>query len=339
MHIIGGQNTTELPAYDFGILLEKWPRKSVQCIGEFHREQNANVDLSICIPMYNAQEYIGVLLQQIDGQITSYTYEVILVDDGLTDLTSKIVTEFCKDKLRFHYIYQKNEGISSARNTAIDRALGKYLSFIDSDDEICNDYIEIIMSKAILEDADILKGKYCLKRKNKIYQRGYATGIVWGGVYRTSLFDKIRFPVGYWYEDMINQFLVMPLSKKTVMIDDNLVYHNDVKDSASHIQSKAASFQALEQLYLVMSLAEEFEKLNIGNVLYLKESLVRECSSLMVHRTEFLGEEVQKQVFMACNRLFIRYNVSEEDFKGIKRMFVRAILSSDYKMWKMLANI
>ena len=321
-----------IPGYDFTILTEKWARRESICVGDhFIRGNKPAIDVSFCVPMYNVEDCIETLLSEIACQSTKYFYEVILVDDGSIDETAKRVKEFIADKPNFTYIYQENSGIGAARNTAINHASGNYITFVDSDDEICDGYIDILMDKAIQENADIVKGKYCLKRSGHLHQRGIAFGYIWGGVYRASLFDRIRFPVGYWYEDMINLFLVQPMADRSCTLDHNVIYHNDVVDSASKRQSKAISYQAIEDLYLVQSLANDYWKLGLKDKLYFEQRLLAECSHLMVNRTSLMDESVRVQIFLACNELFEKYGITSKHFTGVDRIFTEAILSKDFR--------
>ena len=329
-----------LPEYDFDHLQRIWPYVKPNCVSEdFHRLTGEGVDLSICIPMYNVEAFIEPLLDVLDRQQTEYTFEVILVDDGSKDKTAEIVKRFIAGKPNFVLIQQKNGGISVARNTAIDHAHGEYISFVDSDDLVSNDFIQSLMSAAKENQADIVKGKYCIRRGESIVPMGLSTGFFWGGVYRASLFDKVRFPVGYWYEDMIQLFLIVPQAKTTIPIDNVTLYYNDTEGSASKLQARARNPKSLEQLYLVMSLTEDYKKLQLTNRAWLSERLVAECSKLMVRRTEGLDELTRKQVFLACHKLFCDEQVDPTQFSGVPRLFAEAIVKKDYAAWKLAAKL
>ena len=95
-------------------------------------KQNINMPLiSIVIPAFNVEEYVEQCIKSINDQ-SFQDYEVIIVDDGSTDNTVKIITENITDK--YKVIKQKNEGAGKARNTGIKYAKGKYITFMDSDD-------------------------------------------------------------------------------------------------------------------------------------------------------------------------------------------------------------
>ena len=91
--------------------------------------------ISVIVPVYNVEKY----LKKCVNSITSQTYEnleILLVDDGSTDLSGQICNEFEKNDARIKVIHKKNGGLSNARNVGIEKAQGKYLMFVDSDDVI-----------------------------------------------------------------------------------------------------------------------------------------------------------------------------------------------------------
>lgn len=93
--------------------------------------------LSIIIPVYNVQEYLGACLDSIFNQdIPYYDYEVILVNDGSPDNSESIILEYSAKFPNIKYIKQENGGPSRARNTGLEEASGDYIWFIDSDDWI-----------------------------------------------------------------------------------------------------------------------------------------------------------------------------------------------------------
>ena len=93
-----------------------------------------NIDLTFGIPMYNSENYIAELLKCFESTSYKYKYEILIVDDGSTDNSLQICKSFNNEKIRV--IHKENGGVSSARNTIIENAYGKWITFIDSDDLI-----------------------------------------------------------------------------------------------------------------------------------------------------------------------------------------------------------
>ncbi|MDD9324608.1 glycosyltransferase family A protein, partial [Pediococcus acidilactici] len=124
---------------------------------------------SLVIPVYNAEKYLDRLFQSINKQ--SYkNYEVLIIDDGSTDNTKEICLDMTNKSSRFSYIRQKNGGVSVARNRGLERAKGKYLFFIDADDELMEGALQQL-ADTVSEDEkiDILFfGKNNLNKYGKI---------------------------------------------------------------------------------------------------------------------------------------------------------------------------
>ena len=103
------------------------------------------VKISVIIPVYNVEKYIAFCLESVLNQ--SFTeYEVILVDDGSTDRSWEICQKYANKDSRVTVLRQKNAGVSAARNVGIQKAKGKYVTFIDSDDWIEPEYLTTMIS-------------------------------------------------------------------------------------------------------------------------------------------------------------------------------------------------
>lgn len=101
------------------------------------------IDVSIIIPIYNRANTLTECLKSIT-KVRQKNYEIILVDDGSTDNSASICQDFCKEHSEAHYYYKNNGGVSSARNFGISKAQGKWITFIDSDDTIRPEHLDIV---------------------------------------------------------------------------------------------------------------------------------------------------------------------------------------------------
>lgn len=108
------------------------------------------MDLSIIIPVYNAAPLLNRCLDSIFNQTTTYTYEVILVDDGSTDNSIEIIKS--RKEKNITLFQQKNSGPSVARNKGIELAKGKFIAFLDADDYWLNGFIEKTLSFIISDN-------------------------------------------------------------------------------------------------------------------------------------------------------------------------------------------
>lgn len=99
--------------------------------------------MSVVVPAYNAEKYIAEALNSLQAQ-TLDDFEAIIVNDGSTDSTQTIIDGFCSADSRFISIIQQNSGVSAARNKALERASGKYVAFLDSDDVFTEDSLRAL---------------------------------------------------------------------------------------------------------------------------------------------------------------------------------------------------
>lgn len=91
------------------------------------------MEFSVLVPVYNVEKYLTKCLVSLEEQ-TFKDFEVILVDDGSNDNSGKICDKFCEDNKNMKVIHKKNEGLISARRTALEQSSGDYCVFCDSDD-------------------------------------------------------------------------------------------------------------------------------------------------------------------------------------------------------------
>lgn len=103
----------------------------------------SNIKISLIIPVYKVEEYLYDCLKSVLNQ-TFQDYEVILVDDGSPDRSPQLCDEWAEKDYRISVIHRKNGGLSAARNTGIKAAKGDYLYFLDSDDELTPDALEVM---------------------------------------------------------------------------------------------------------------------------------------------------------------------------------------------------
>ena len=103
------------------------------------------IDISILMPVYNAEKYLNETIDTIKNQSFS-NWELIIVDDGSIDNSKEICTKLMNDDKRIKYIFQENLGVSHTRNVALENAQGKYIVFVDSDDLIHEDYLKILIN-------------------------------------------------------------------------------------------------------------------------------------------------------------------------------------------------
>lgn len=115
--------------------------------------------ISIIVPTYNVEKYIRTCIESILAQ-TYRNVEVIIVNDGSTDQSLAVISDLICSHHNVKVINQKNQGVSVARNTGIDVATGKYITFVDPDDKIMPGFVSSLYQIADKTGADIVRGSF-----------------------------------------------------------------------------------------------------------------------------------------------------------------------------------
>lgn len=196
--------------------------------------------ISVIIPIYNSAQTLERTLDSVINQ-NYRNLEIILVNDGSTDNSFEICKKYAEKDNRIITINQQNQGVGKARNNGIDIAKGEFISFVDSDDTIDeNFYYELITTQTVT-DADIVESgaKVILNSKNEIYPYEKQEKInifknhdymknylnfslnvsVWGKIYKRDLIGQIRFPNLNINEDFV---FLWEIVKKTKLFCENL---------------------------------------------------------------------------------------------------------------------
>lgn len=203
--------------------------------------------ISIIVPCYNVEKYLPKCIESIINQ-TYKNLEIFLVDDGSPDNSGKICDEYAAEDERIKVIHKENGGLSDARNVAIDKATGEYILFIDSDDYVALNHVEHLYGILERADADIAvewgqtfyegtmpvvdtqgdKKEIILEPDdalvNMFYQEDFDT-CAWAKLYKRSLFDGIRYPKGWLYEDLPTTYRLIQKCKKVVFSDYKSYYY------------------------------------------------------------------------------------------------------------------
>ena len=199
--------------------------------------------ISVIIPVYNTEKYLKECLDSIVNQ-TLKDIEIICVDDGSTDDSLSILQEYAKKDNRIMIIDQKNSGVSSARNSGLDKATGEYLAFVDPDDWIDKDMYEQTIGYMANNDLDIVCFDVEEVRTNKSFVRYKYAGnksftsyealyeILIDGIdnspcnkiYKKYTWEGVRFPVGRRFEDVATIYKTFH-NAKTVGYMRKAYYH------------------------------------------------------------------------------------------------------------------
>lgn len=118
-----------------------------------------NYTVQIIIPVYNSGKYLRRCLDSLIAQ-TFESWQALLIDDGSTDDSAQIISEYSANDVRFNYVRQNNSGVSVARNTALAMLDSEYTAFLDSDDYWEPDMLEVLYKASTEENADVVQCRY-----------------------------------------------------------------------------------------------------------------------------------------------------------------------------------
>lgn len=213
--------------------------------------------ISVIVPVYNVEKYVGMCIESILGQTYKHL-EIILVDDGSTDQSGRICDQYAETDMRIMVIHKENGGLSEARNYGIEISTGEYLSFVDSDDYVSQYFLECLYQAmkdkkteiaTIMQSVNFWEDEYQgvhFTEKNGLWQSVempiveamedmfYQNMITYiqGRLYARDIFEKIRFPVGFLYEDVATGYkLFMKVDR--VAVTEAMLYayrlrHNSI---------------------------------------------------------------------------------------------------------------
>ena len=111
--------------------------------------------VSVVIPVYNSEKYVEKCIQSVMAQ-TLPDLEIIIINDGSTDESGRILRELTQKDSRIVLLEQANQGVAAARNQGVEKATGKYITFVDGDDYLQEDYIELMYNLAEKETLDMV---------------------------------------------------------------------------------------------------------------------------------------------------------------------------------------
>ncbi len=216
--------------------------------------------VSVIVPVYNVEKYLPSCLDGLINQ-TFKDIEIICINDGSTDASEKILDEYALMDKRIKVFYQQNSGLSLARNNGLKQATGDYIYFLDSDDVMHPQLLEIsvyMMEKynADWVNFDFYRGgtvvfqnvKNFDKIKVKITSNPVMLGThkekyrisfnVWAKLYKKELLEGIDFIPKIQYEDFPHTFAIMAKRPKTVVIKEKLYLYRINEESISFQKAK-----------------------------------------------------------------------------------------------------
>lgn len=297
--------------------------------------------ISVVVPIYNIEKYI----QRCINSITEQTYqnlEIILVDDGSTDMSGHICDENAMHDVRIKVIHKENGGLSDARNAAIDCAQGEWITFVDGDDfltktaidsmyktaEITNAQMVCCLFKTVYEGKDTYFDEIYDERKisvyskinalNKMLHRSLLNDAADSKLYQIKLFDNIRYPKGEVYEDIGTTYKLYSAAEKIALIRiDGCGYF--MREGS--IQNSKFTKKKMSELRFVKEQKEYLDKKFPELEMATTDRLVSSCFHILfaiIGQKEFEAEqkEVEKLIRKYRKKLIISKETSHKTRLG-----------------------
>ena len=233
-----------------------------------------NIKVSVIVPVYNSEEYIGNTLDSIVNQDFG-SFELIVIDDGSTDDSLEIIEEkLSKSTISYNIVHQENAGVSNARNRGIDEAQGEYLIFVDSDDYITGNHISELYNgktdfsliqfvkkegKKSSAPNHISKRLMCCDEFIKMELNMQVPFNFWQLMYKASIINdnNIRFNPDYIYGEDI-EFALKALSFGDEVAISNEVTYYYLQHEESAI--KTSEYRRFEVVEIFENLADFYRK-------------------------------------------------------------------------------
>ena len=285
--------------------------------------------ITIVIPIYNVEKYLHDCLKSVINQ-TYNNLQIILVDDGSPDNCPKICDEYKNKDSRIEVIHKKNGGLSDARNAGLEKAKGRYICFIDSDDFINCKYIEKLYDLITKNNADMavsnfkrvqdFKEEYLEKKEENATEEIYTgkqmieniysrklyvqSTVAWNKMYKTELFKDIKFPYGKLHEDEFTTYKLYYICSKVVMTSEILYYYRYVPNSIMNKKFNKKRLDGISALEERLTFFKDKKEEKLYNL-----TLIRYLMVIMIHYTnikKFLenSEEIQKNLKCKYNKYY-----------------------------------
>ena len=284
--------------------------------------------ISIVIPCYNVEDKIIRCLQSIKEQSFD-DFTCYIIDDGSSDKTASIIKSFINEDNRFLYFYKDNGGQASARNLGIELTKEPYITFIDSDDYVHQDYLLQLFTPFKTNDIDMTACYFERVYENKVSVNNFTKQdlllskfpAVWGKLFKTEIIknNNIEFPKGLWYEDLYFFAEVISHVNNIQIVDHSLYYYIQNKNSTMYTYS--------DKIFDIYSIFNKFKNENHIKKDVLEYLMIYHILVGTVFRASF------KEDFSTGTIKEIVSYVEKDNPRWFKNQFIKSQLSFFYKAY------
>ena len=306
-----------------------------------------SVDLQIIVPVYNTEKYLLECIHSILSQQTSFSYHIVFVDDGSVDKSGIILDKY-KNTPCIEIIHEKNGGVSRARNIALRSIRAKYVMFMDSDDVLAPNSIQMLMETAYLYNAEIVEGSYqtfdnngmkdvyCHTDKICLYDSFNYFGYPWGKVVRSDCLKSFCFPEGFLFEDTVISTLLYPECHITYAIPDVVYYY---RNNLAGIQNSSTTAVKCIDTFWMMKYRLE-ERVHRGQT-FQSRDLDRYLFAVYRNwgRTRKMPNDIQEMIFLlSCQLIENTFGFAWAEYSGKYMKILRTIQARSFSAFLSLAN-
>lgn len=291
-----------------------------------------NYKISIIIPIYNVEEYIGECLDSIANQTLGVeNIEVIMVNDCSTDESGRIIEEYAAkyDSFKAINLEKNSKSPGKPRNKGIDSSNGDYLMFCDPDDYYVENACEVLYNKIIEEDADIVSSRFFYKYETHSHENKTPFGDlkeirlnldddkrffelgpnVWTKIYRSKFIkdNGIRFLENMWAEDLAFNIETILEAKACIHMNNYFSYYYRVRDgenkSFTFSQNKEKLLKTVQGYFKTVEIIKNHDKYDYFPLIF-KGHLQYWTKLLILSDT---STEEKKEILKKVSPLFKRY--------------------------------
>ena len=305
--------------------------------------------LSIIITAYNAEKTIERCINSIlENEYNDY--EIIVINDGSSDKTEKVIELFASDKIK--YFSKKNTGVADSRNFGIEKAKGEYITFIDSDDYVSNNYFKNL-DKYLKQGIDIIKRKAIIinekdNEKTKIEGPvfGEITGeqafnelcfkdiyldTLWSYIIKKNLFSEnnLYFEPNKYHEDFGLLPLLILKAKSVISTNDYVYYYVQTDGSIMRDSDDAKTIKkSKDVLYHYDNIIEQTEKYDISRET--KENVRIYCTNAILLKVKELKGKAQNDFIKELKKRKIYKNIK---IRNLKQLIKKILLFVNIKLY------
>ncbi len=275
--------------------------------------------VSIIVPVYNLEEYIENCIRSLLNQ-TYENIEILCIDDGSKDNSAAVIEKLIEEDNRVKYIHQENGGVSSARNKGLEVANGEYIMFVDGDDYMHYQAVEILVNSIELSDFDIVcapefKTSLTDESMSEIvnykceetdhnglfsYKYGSALGkSVWSKIFRNDVAKSVKFVENFSNGEDANYIVKILCKDANVgVVDKNLYYYFTRENSSVTSEFTQSKFS------ITLSFDDLCEYLKNSDYKFLKAYCLQYLfQSILYNRTCSIGTPAQEYVLAESKRI------------------------------------